>query len=267
MLNSKEIADVCKLLKLAVDNEYNKKVIRVSTADDLIFYIKKSVDTNPLVLHPNLISRKDEIDTIDGLDVNWAGLHNANLIGYEKKINKGKEPSYYGFDASLSSKSTLNKLLHLIAPLSFKFISSPFDEISEAEASLPKSETTRKTIVEARIGQGQFRKDLINHWGSCAATGASNTSMLKASHIKPWKDSDNRERLDQFNGLLLTANLDAAFDSGLISFNDLGELLISDVFDDANDYAISASMRLKEIQNEHKPYLQHHRNNVFKGKP
>ena len=51
--------------------------------------------------------------------------------------------------------------------------------------------------------------------------------MLKASHIKPWNISDDYERLDEYNGLLLTPNLDAAFDSGLISFDKDGVILIS----------------------------------------
>ena len=51
--------------------------------------------------------------------------------------------------------------------------------------------------------------------------------MLVASHIKPWRDSNNQERLDKFNGLLLLANLDKAFDLGFISFADTGLVMIS----------------------------------------
>ena len=51
--------------------------------------------------------------------------------------------------------------------------------------------------------------------------------MLLASHIKPWRDSNHQERLDKFNGLLLLANLDKAFDLGFISFDDSGKVPIS----------------------------------------
>lgn len=46
-------------------------------------------------------------------------------------------------------------------------------------------------------------------------------------HIKPWKRSDDEERLDGENGLLLTADLDALFDKGLISFADDREMLVA----------------------------------------
>jgi len=269
MLNTKEITKIFSQpeLSLTVDDKYNKKVIRVTTANDQLIYIKKSTDTNPLVIHPKLRSKKDEINKINGLTVDWNGTHNDNFSGYDKKLKKGKEPSHYGLDVKIHNASALKQLLKIIDPLGSIKNSNPLDEITAAESSLPSDETSRKTIIDARIGQGKFRGDLINHWGSCAVTGAGNTILLKASHIKPWKDSDNIERLDHFNGLLLSANLDAAFDSGLISFNDLGAIIVSELFDDAVDFGISASMCLRDIHDKHKPYLQHHRNSVFKGTP
>jgi predicted restriction endonuclease len=91
--------------------------------------------------------------------------------------------------------------------------------------------------------------------------------MLKASHIKPWKDSDNKERLDKFNGLLLSAHLDSAFDNGLISFTDTGEIIISPSFTEAEHFSIDPSMKLKQVFEENKPYLSYHRKNIFQGTP
>ncbi len=99
------------------------------------------------------------------------------------------------------------------------------------------------------------------------ATESSTLVMLKASHIKPWKDSDNNERLDKFNGFLLSANLDAAFDAGLISFEDTGEIIISSTFTEANSFSIHPEMTLKQVFEENKPYLAYHRKNVFQGTP
>ena len=57
----------------------------------------------------------------------------------------------------------------------------------------------------------------MEYWDSkCAVTGLAIPELLKASHIKPWKDSTDEERLDIFNGLLLAPHLDAAFDRGFI---------------------------------------------------
>ncbi|KEH92842.1 hypothetical protein Z962_11330, partial [Clostridium botulinum C/D str. BKT12695] len=90
--------------------------------------------------------------------------------------------------------------------------------------TLPKNikNTEKKTIINSRIGQENFRKQLIKCYGKCVLCDIKHESMLKASHIKPWSDSNNTERLDFFNGFLLCANHDALFDKGLISFDDDG---------------------------------------------
>ncbi|TMN43187.1 HNH endonuclease [Pseudoalteromonas sp. S2755] len=124
-------------------------------------------------------------------------------------------------------------------------------------------ETLRKQLIDARCGQGQFRKSLISYWKKCAVSGADKTELLIASHIKPWTVSDNKERLDLFNGLLLTPNLDKAFDQGLISFNNNGLILISSKFEPSTAFGITKGQSLK-IEKQHLPYLQFHRENVFK---
>jgi hypothetical protein len=88
--------------------------------------------------------------------------------------------------------------------------------------------TTKKALVNARVGQGLFRVQVLKIWGNrCAVTGSSTTDAIRASHIKPWRTSSNAERLDPNNGLALVANLDALFDAGLISFGSAGKILIS----------------------------------------
>lgn len=55
----------------------------------------------------------------------------------------------------------------------------------------PKGATGKATVVRQRAGQSEYRKNLISLWdGKCSVTGCGNTSMLTASHIKPWKDSN-----------------------------------------------------------------------------
>lgn len=50
--------------------------------------------------------------------------------------------------------------------------------------------------------------------------------LLRASHIKPWRDCDNDERLDGANGIMLAPHVDAMFDLGLMSFENDGGMLI-----------------------------------------
>lgn len=82
-------------------------------------------------------------------------------------------------------------------------------------------ETEREILAKARIGQGKFRADLVAAWNKgevCALTGAAIPELLIASHIKPWRESTNAERLDPMNGLLLAAHADRLFDRFLLSF-------------------------------------------------
>lgn len=126
--------------------------------------------------------------------------------------------------------------------------------------------TTREALVQARLGQGPFRAELLRFWGSCAVTGVSEPAVLHASHIKPWRDASNAERLDTSNGLLLVAHLDALFDAGLVTFADGGGMLLSPLLapEDRAQLGLTGTMRLRHIAPGHLPYLAHHRAQVFR---
>lgn len=128
------------------------------------------------------------------------------------------------------------------------------------------SETEREAIVKARIGQGRFRYSLIDYWRACAVTGCEEQKLLVASHIKPWAKSEALERLSLYNGLLLSPSLDACFDSGYISFDDSGIVMISSTLSKSDIIAlgITQDMKLSRIEPEHCQYLAYHRENVFR---
>ncbi|GAA5644292.1 MULTISPECIES: HNH endonuclease [Vibrio] len=126
------------------------------------------------------------------------------------------------------------------------------------------TDTEKKILVSTRIGQGIFRTQLIQLWRKCAVTGYKNTQILIASHIKPWRASSNEERLDKYNGLLLLANLDKAFDLGFISFDEHGRVMIASDLENPEIIGVSEGMSF-EIRNEHKKYLAYHRAELFKG--
>lgn len=89
------------------------------------------------------------------------------------------------------------------------------------------SKTQKKTLIDARLGQGTYRKSLINKYKHCIITGITNTKLLIASHIKPWSVSNNYERLSDNNGLLLSPTYDKLFDLGLITFDKKSRIKIS----------------------------------------
>ncbi len=142
------------------------------------------------------------------------------------------------------------------------------ENLADVKEYLSLTDTEREAIVNARIGQGLFREHLINYWKSCAVTGCQEHALLIASHIKPWAKSDNtHERLDLYNGLLLSPNLDACFDSGFISFDDSGRILVSTKLKekDMRLLGINKDMKLSRIDPKHHKYLAYHRENIFRS--
>lgn len=93
----------------------------------------------------------------------------------------------------------------------------------------PTRATTRDAQVRLRVGQNTFRAALDDYWGGrCPLTGITDRALLRASHIVPWAEcASDAERLDVFNGLLLSAHWDAAFDAFLVSFDAEGRAIAS----------------------------------------
>jgi len=133
------------------------------------------------------------------------------------------------------------------------------DILSNVETSI----TEKSSLIKARVGQGGFRQKLVLQWKGCSVTGIKETGLLVASHIKPWSVSNNKERLDPFNGLLLTPNLDKVFDLGLISFEQNGKILISPLLIETEKLGISANLELV-MTDRHEPYMKFHRTEVFR---
>lgn len=87
---------------------------------------------------------------------------------------------------------------------------------------------TRKAEVMTRVNQNFFRQMVLaNYGGKCALTGIDLSELLVASHIIPWA-ANKEERLNPANGICLSALYDKAFDCGLISFLDNGQVIFSD---------------------------------------
>lgn len=114
-------------------------------------------------------------------------------------------------------------------------------------------------LANARIGQGGYRQRMLDVWGRrCAMTGCPVEAVLIASHARPWSLCDTAQQcLDEYNGLLLSANLDRLFDQGLIAFADDGAVISSG--ESAIDVMLTAS-RLRYVHPRHVPYLAWHRN-------
>ncbi|WP_286938596.1 MULTISPECIES: HNH endonuclease signature motif containing protein [unclassified Pseudoalteromonas] len=177
------------------------------------------------------------------------------------------------FEADLDNQSKYDELLNIIktnviAPLSNndkfeqeepeKYINEFINNIDRLSNT---TDTERDALVKVRIGQGKYRSALDKIWNnSCALTGIKCRDLLRASHIKAWRDAEAHERIDPFNGLLLAAHLDALFDKGWISFDSNGFILISGLISesDLNKLSIDKSMRLNMPPETHE-YMKCHR--------
>lgn len=126
------------------------------------------------------------------------------------------------------------------------------------------SPTEKLQLVKSRKGQGIFRAKVEVKELGCRVTQIKCRRHLIASHIKPWRASNNTERLDGNNGLLLAPHIDHLFDRGYISFNDNGTLLISSLLDPDILVAWSISERqYSPLSKEQSKYMAYHRHHVF----
>jgi putative restriction endonuclease len=129
-------------------------------------------------------------------------------------------------------------------------------------ADLPRSTEAERLVVQ-RVGQNLFRAALLDFWqGRCCVTGLDVTELLRASHIKPWASCESdEERLDVFNGLLLSPNLDALFDAGLMTIGADGQVLLSSLLSDEATVTLIAQPlgRINGLRPLHHDYLRYHR--------
>lgn len=138
------------------------------------------------------------------------------------------------------------------------------EKIEEEEISTEE----KKQINYARVGQGKYRKALLDECPICAITLVSDDRLLIASHIKPWVVSDEIEKLDPKNGFMFTPTYDFLFDRGFITFTADKKIRISPWLSKMTCSKLNISDEKKYTMlptegREH--YLEYHRANIFKG--
>jgi predicted restriction endonuclease len=129
-------------------------------------------------------------------------------------------------------------------------------------------ETDRLAIVQARRGQGIFRANVREVERACRVTRVDRSEHLIASHIRPWRDSSNGDRLAGENGLLLTPTIDHLFDKGFISFEGDGRLIVSPVAHEESLLRMgirrSEKVNVGAFSDQQRQFLDYHRENVFR---
>jgi predicted restriction endonuclease len=98
-------------------------------------------------------------------------------------------------------------------------------------------------------------------------TSVTDIRHLRASHIKPWKDSNDLEKLSGSNGLLLSPHIDHLFDQGWISFGDKEDILVSKIISPGltSAWGIDLDHKIGKFTDAQSEFLEFHRVEIFRG--
>ena len=203
----------------------NKKGYRNNIIENYSYFKKIINSLNEKIIFKNLVNR------IDGgrfyiRPKNLDRKHPWNLIRdfvlpqiSEFKIEKIRMPLNYNFNFEIYfSQNNLDFFDHN-SEFAIEY------NIEDLKKRFDKNSLEYQKLVKARLGQGFFKEEILKRMDCCLITGSK--EILEASHIKPWSFSNDEEKIDGFNGILLTPNCHKLFDKGLISFGGDGSLIIS----------------------------------------
>ena len=147
---------------------------------------------------------------------------------------------------------------------------SPLD-IQEEKKILDKdmTEKDKGNLIRARKGQGLYRQRLLEECPFCPISGINDERLLIASHIKPWRDSNDQEKIDPKNGFALAPNYDCLFDNGFMTFEYDKTIVVSPWISPMNQKRLGVYTGMKvpnlPLDAEREKYLQYHRQFIYKG--
>lgn len=184
---------------------------------------------------------------------------------YVEKVGSESAPLFYwklfvDFEAIWQSKSE---------PLVFTYGKGKVDNMAAENSSIKKENATIKSIRQARYGQGKYREMLLEQCHFCPITMIADERLLIASHIKPWAASNDAEKIDPYNGYMLSPMIDKLFDKGFITFTHNRKILLSHFISPYTwkQIGLKNGTFYKEIPMDTKrmEYLNFHHESIFKG--
>jgi hypothetical protein len=158
----------------------------------------------------------------------------------------------------LLTKTNIPLLKQELAPIEDP--ESDYEISLEIESRNLEGDLEKIQMTKSRRGQGLFKANVRLIENHCRVTGVTNIKHLRASHIKPWSLSDNSEKLDGNNGLLLSPHVDHLFDRGFVGFRPSGELVISKELNPSvlEKWAINADQNVGSFTKKQSGYLEFH---------
>lgn len=246
--------------KSALPRLWGERMQKILQQEDVISF--RIIDQNQIAGPRGYINSDDE-------GYNLIREVSLPLVSYicAEKLGTEDNPIFYwklfvDFDAIWQKQSQ---------PLVFTYgrrngdliIASPSEE--ESIQNTPHQTELRN----ARVGQGKYREKLLEQCPFCPITMISDERLLIASHIKPWAASDDNEKIDPYNGYMLSPMIDKLFDKGFITFDKDRHMILSE-FISSRTWSLMAlrnntfyqSLPMDEKREE---YLNFHHEAVFKG--
>lgn len=197
--------------------------------------------------------------------------HLAAKYGPLQDDGNGKQAVYLaevskGFAETILRKmhTSLNSVVTSIEPIETDAADDQAQAAIQGRTDI--GPTQIKQLVMARRGQGVFKANVRLNETGCRVTGVMDQRFLIASHIKPWRMCDDREKLDGCNGLLLSPHIDRLFDKGYISFADDGTILKSPKLPDAvwERWRLDGGGNVGSFNDSQQRYLAFHRAEIFR---
>jgi hypothetical protein len=220
------------------------------------------------ILAPLLPKRYSPFNATTGRGNQGAYLASVSAALFDEVLSTG------AVDYAALSRGGANRLSYSVIK---EQLENAVQRQIEADASLDS--TTKQTLIQARRGQGKFRRNVEALQGACRLTGITNPALLNASHIKPWRVCKTpHERLDGMNGLMLTPDADRLFDRGYISFDGDGAVRVSERADPDDLRRLGfeqlvwqrfgvgeapSNWRTDSFHDQQQDYLAYHRKHVF----
>ena len=183
---------------------------------------------------------------------------------YVEKVGLESDPLYYwklfvDFEAIWEKQN---------GPLVFNY-GKPKVETPPDVKPDKKKEKEEQAVRQARDGQGKYREQLLEQCRYCPFTMIADERLLIASHIKPWAASSLKEKVDPYNGYMLSPLYDKLFDRGFITFTESRHVILSDFISPYTwkQIGLKNDMFLKQLLMDDKrvEYLKFHHESVFKG--
>lgn len=168
----------------------------------------------------------------------------------------------------VDKKGKLNFYFRLFADY-FGEVEHPYNIKQEQEQITESAidQTQKVQINRARVGQGEYRINLLAECPLCPITLVTDDRLLIASHIKPWVDSNEFEKTDPKNGFMLTPTFDRLFDRGFLSFTDDKKTILSPFLSKMtySKLGISDNKIISHLPIDgREEYLEYHRNHILK---